>query len=566
MWGADPAAGEGPPARLQQVDGRLVLRGVKTFCSGAGGVQRALVIAADQDGSRRLAYLDTTSRVNIDRGWYRASGLRSSESHRVEFHDTPVLALLGAPGELSREPYFSRDAIRTSATWAGLADRILAETLAALDPARLDAMQAHGLGRMRIAQSTIDRWLDHTTTALDQPDSTRPAARPDGARRRMSRRTVRMRAADLRPGGPGLRIAGADRSERPGPRPTRPRPVPAPASSRPQDHQARCRDARHGATMTATATAERFERLYHESPDPWGYRTSDYEREKYAATLAALPKRSHGLCLEVGCSIGVLHRPAGGSLRARRRDRLLPRRAAARPPTPARSAERRSAPRQLPRGSPTRLLGSDRLLGDPLLPAAEPALRRGQSAGSRRSSPTARACSRSAGAAIGREEPLLGDEVHDRLARRARRLARARRAPRRIQARPLRRSMSPRRIVIVGAGPAGLATARAYREHGGGRRGDAARQGDPHPIPSAAAHQGVPARRARRQRAADRVARLVRRARHTAAPRLRGHRDRPEHRHASTWTAACSAPTRSCSLPAPSPRVPTFPASTTRGC
>src|ERR1700684_3023626 len=56
--------------------------------------------------------------------------------------------------------------------------------------------------------------------------------------------------------------------------------------------------------MTTTAV-ERFERLYHESADPWGYRTSDYEREKYAATLAALPKRSHGLCLEVGCSIGV---------------------------------------------------------------------------------------------------------------------------------------------------------------------------------------------------------------------------------------------------------------------
>jgi SAM-dependent methyltransferase len=54
-----------------------------------------------------------------------------------------------------------------------------------------------------------------------------------------------------------------------------------------------------------TAAVERFERLYRESPDPWSYRTSDYEREKYAATLAALPQRSYGLCLEVGCSIGV---------------------------------------------------------------------------------------------------------------------------------------------------------------------------------------------------------------------------------------------------------------------
>jgi 2-polyprenyl-3-methyl-5-hydroxy-6-metoxy-1,4-benzoquinol methylase len=56
--------------------------------------------------------------------------------------------------------------------------------------------------------------------------------------------------------------------------------------------------------MTTTAV-ERFEQRYRESPDPWGYRTSDYEHKKYAATLAALPKRTHGLCLEVGCSIGV---------------------------------------------------------------------------------------------------------------------------------------------------------------------------------------------------------------------------------------------------------------------
>ncbi len=178
VWGADPADGEGPPARLDEAGGQLVLRGVKTFCSGAGGVQRALVIASDEGGSRRLAYLDTSSGLSIDRGWYRASGLRSSESHRVEFHDTPVLALLGEPGELSREPFFSRDAIRTSATWAGLADRILVETLAALDPARLDAVQAHGLGRMRVAQATIDRWLEHTAAALSRPEDGRARVDP----------------------------------------------------------------------------------------------------------------------------------------------------------------------------------------------------------------------------------------------------------------------------------------------------------------------------------------------------------------------------------------------------
>lgn len=52
-------------------------------------------------------------------------------------------------------------------------------------------------------------------------------------------------------------------------------------------------------------TAERFERHYEASADPWDYRTSSYEREKYAATLAALPSRPLARVLEVGCSIGV---------------------------------------------------------------------------------------------------------------------------------------------------------------------------------------------------------------------------------------------------------------------
>jgi predicted TPR repeat methyltransferase len=55
-------------------------------------------------------------------------------------------------------------------------------------------------------------------------------------------------------------------------------------------------------------TAERFERLYAESPDPWGYCEREYERAKYAATLAALGSRRYERALEVGCSIGVFTR------------------------------------------------------------------------------------------------------------------------------------------------------------------------------------------------------------------------------------------------------------------
>lgn len=61
-----------------------------------------------------------------------------------------------------------------------------------------------------------------------------------------------------------------------------------------------------------------FEAIYTRNPDPWGYATQPYERAKYAATLAALPRGRFGKCFEVGCSIGILTRSL-----AARCDRLL---------------------------------------------------------------------------------------------------------------------------------------------------------------------------------------------------------------------------------------------------
>src|SRR3954468_16640037 len=59
---------------------------------------------------------------------------------------------------------------------------------------------------------------------------------------------------------------------------------------------------------TNYATPGYFERLYSSAPDPWRFATSDYEREKYAATLDALPPGQFTRAFEVGCSIGVLTR------------------------------------------------------------------------------------------------------------------------------------------------------------------------------------------------------------------------------------------------------------------
>jgi SAM-dependent methyltransferase len=48
-----------------------------------------------------------------------------------------------------------------------------------------------------------------------------------------------------------------------------------------------------------------FESMYRRDGDPWRFASSDYERDKYAATLAAIGDGKIGAAFEVGCSIGV---------------------------------------------------------------------------------------------------------------------------------------------------------------------------------------------------------------------------------------------------------------------
>ncbi len=166
VWGADPAPGEGPPARI--AGDRI--EGVKVFCSGAGGVDRALVVARDADGAARLAYVDAGTGVEVDRGWFRGSGMRTSESHRVVFRGAPVLALLGGPHEIVREPWFSRDAMRTAAAWAGIADRAADAALAALRARGAeDETGAAAAGRIVVARATIDRWLEGAAREAGDP-------------------------------------------------------------------------------------------------------------------------------------------------------------------------------------------------------------------------------------------------------------------------------------------------------------------------------------------------------------------------------------------------------------
>jgi len=171
VWGGEPRPDEGPPAALDRDGTGEVISGVKTFCSGAGGLDRALVLAREASAQAPVAaWIDLTvsGTVRIDADWYRAPGLRASASHRVVFDGAPVLARFGEPGDFARQPWFGRDALRTAAGWAGMAD---AAVDAALDelaarPGR-GALEELAAGRIVAARATIDAWLQRAAGAMD---------------------------------------------------------------------------------------------------------------------------------------------------------------------------------------------------------------------------------------------------------------------------------------------------------------------------------------------------------------------------------------------------------------
>jgi alkylation response protein AidB-like acyl-CoA dehydrogenase len=179
VWGADPIPGEGEPAVLVEGSEGTTLTGVKTFCSGSTGLDRALVLVRPRSpGPPLLAYVDLSSGVEVDTGWFRGAGMRASESHRVVFDGAPVLAVLGEPGELLREPYFSRDAVRTAVTWAGISDAAVDAALDVLvakaGEGEPDDVVSLAAGRMLTAKGSIDSWLEYAAVRADADPSSVP--------------------------------------------------------------------------------------------------------------------------------------------------------------------------------------------------------------------------------------------------------------------------------------------------------------------------------------------------------------------------------------------------------
>ena len=172
VWNSQ--AGDGVSIGAEDDQGRVEVRGAKTFASGAGWIARPIITGALVDGRSQMAVVPVDEvDARVDRSGWQPLGMRASASHRVEFPGVRVSArrcLLGPPGAYLQEPWFSSGAIRFAAVQLGGAAALLDATVASLRAwgRADDPYQRARVGTMAIAVESGRQWLRAAAEVADQ--------------------------------------------------------------------------------------------------------------------------------------------------------------------------------------------------------------------------------------------------------------------------------------------------------------------------------------------------------------------------------------------------------------
>ena len=140
------------------------LSGAKVFCSGVGHVTRAFANGAWPDGSWQMVLLELDDHADrADPDSWRAEGMRGSVSGRIDVEGLRVepLALIGRPGDYTREPDFTGGSVRFAAVHLGGARALFDAAASGLRATErtTDPHQRARMGRAAIAIETGALWL-----------------------------------------------------------------------------------------------------------------------------------------------------------------------------------------------------------------------------------------------------------------------------------------------------------------------------------------------------------------------------------------------------------------------
>lgn len=170
VWAARPG---GVGARIVGAPGGRRLTGTVRFCSGARGLDRALVVAEGGTGSG-LVLIDVAldqPGITVAEDTWAAPGMRASDTLDVAFDGVPVPddALVGPPGSYLDRPGFWWGGGGVAAVWLGGAAGVLDDLLDLHHGA--DQHRLAHLGALHAEVQAVDALLVRTAEAIDADPS-----------------------------------------------------------------------------------------------------------------------------------------------------------------------------------------------------------------------------------------------------------------------------------------------------------------------------------------------------------------------------------------------------------
>jgi len=161
VWNAEATDG----VKLMPVEpDHYRLEGAKTFCSGAGLVERPFASGILPDGRWQLCIVPLEQVVTCRQpNWWQPMGMKATASIKIDFTGVELAAdaLIGQPDDYHRQPWLSAGAIRFAAVQLGGAEALFDETRVYLQSLNRtdDPYQAARLGQMAIAVESGNLWL-----------------------------------------------------------------------------------------------------------------------------------------------------------------------------------------------------------------------------------------------------------------------------------------------------------------------------------------------------------------------------------------------------------------------
>lgn len=161
VWNTEPA----PGMQIEQVAGGHRLSGAKSFATGAGHIDKALITASRADGGKQmvLANLSDTA-ARVDNSAWQVRGMRGTKSGILDFDGMVVGddALIGWAGDYEQEPRFSAGAWRFTAVQLGAVEALVRhwrDHLVATNKAD-DPIQRARIGAAIVATRSAGLWVE----------------------------------------------------------------------------------------------------------------------------------------------------------------------------------------------------------------------------------------------------------------------------------------------------------------------------------------------------------------------------------------------------------------------